>query len=339
MIINCPRCGFSQPKDKYCARCGLDIETYRPPEVPFLKKLFGNPVTQLSLVLLMALGSGLYVYRHNRQEIHERVSFFRQGIQYNRNMNSSLPAAPQTSSTEGQSPSTDMNVPGELVSEHEETSVAAVTVATPGPPSAQPLAAGTPSTKPSEPSRAKVRIQYVEVTEGVLAQIYSESRTSGQFNSLGDHVAGIWPQAKKKISSLRGWQVLSKEEKPFEEGRTLQFFVGLRGNDPENDLGLTTYMEITGVDAQGLHGHLEVVRAWRETVTANEPTPPIQRRFYPAAIELAPDAHFFIAGALPRGTGMDSDPYLTNMEPFKLLKNKNRSTELLIVVDFDKSPQ
>ena len=337
MMINCPRCGFYQPKDKYCAQCGLDIEAYRPPEVPLLKKLFGNPFFQLSSVLLVALVSGLYVYKHNRQEIHERVSFFRQGIQYNRNMNSSLPPPSGDSSTEGQASNESGDLPGELTTTEEGPTSTGSSI-----PSAAALSAGPMvnaknlNAKSNEGSHFKIRIQYIEVNEGVLQQIYSESRASGQFNSLGDHVAGLWPQGKKKIASLRGWQVLSKEEKSYEEGVTLQFFAGLRGNDPENDLGLTTYMEVTGVEPQALHGHLEVVRAWREAAAGADPSASIQRRFYPAGLDLAPDAFFFIAGALPRGTAMDTDPYLTNIEPFKLLKNKNRSTEFLIVLDFEK---
>ncbi len=338
MMINCPRCGFSQPKDSYCAQCGLDIENYRAPEVPILKQIMNNPFLQLSVVLLVALGSGIYVYKHNRQEIHERVSFFRQGIQYNRNMNSSLPPQGNAPATEGQATSGEGDLPGELVTGDEPSSPTGSSSANVSPVAPPPVTAKGLALKATENSRIKIRIQYAEVSEGVLAQIYSDSRASGQFNSLGDHVAGIWPQGKKKIPNLRGWQILSREEKPYEEGATLQFFAGLRGNDPENDLGLTTYMEVTGIDPQGLHGHLEVVRAWRE-VAGTEPNSAIQRRFYPAPLDVAADSYFFIAGALPRGTGMDNDPYLTNMEPFKLLKNKNRSSEFLIVVDFEKDSQ
>ncbi len=335
MMINCPRCQFSQPNDKYCAQCGLDIENYRPPAVPLFKKLFNDPFFQLSVVLLISLGSGFYVYKNNSQEIQERVSFFRQGIQYNRNMNSSPAPSSDSSITEGQSAESAMDLPGELLNGDEGSSATGASAPIPSLPATAPTA---PGLKTTEGSRLKVRIQYVEVTEGVLAQIYSDSRTSGQFNSLGDHVAGVWPQGKKKISGLQGWQSLSKEEKSFEENQTLQFFAGLRGNDPENDIGLTTYVDVTGIDAQRIHGNLEVVRAWREPNAGGELASTIQRKFYPASVDLTADSYFFIAGAMPRGTGMDADPYLTNMEPFKLLKIKNRSTEFLIVLDFDKIP-
>ena len=43
MIQDCPRCGFVQPKDRYCASCGLDIESYRPQKKTFLSKGHKKP--------------------------------------------------------------------------------------------------------------------------------------------------------------------------------------------------------------------------------------------------------------------------------------------------------
>ncbi len=43
MLINCPRCGFQQPKDKYCAQCGVDMETFKPASPPALKRFFETP--------------------------------------------------------------------------------------------------------------------------------------------------------------------------------------------------------------------------------------------------------------------------------------------------------
>jgi hypothetical protein len=339
MMIKCPRCGFSQPKDKYCAQCGLDIENFQPPKVPLLTRIFGDPFLQLSTVVLIAIGSGFYVYKHNRQEIQDRVSFFRQGIQYNRNMTSSLPPA-AAPATEGQASSQSSEIPAQLTTEADE--VPEKPPAPPPPPAnpAPEIPAKNADAKSSESNKPQIQIQYVEVSESVREQIYADSRSSGLFNSLGDHEAGVWPQGKKKISGLRGYQALGKETKTFEVGRTLQFFVGLKGSDPENDLGLTTYFEVTGLDNQGLHGHLEVVRAWREPGPDNANA--IQRRFYPAPVELTGESIFFIAGVLPRGSAMDADPYLTNIDPFKILKTnsfKNRLSEFLIALDFDKANQ
>src|SRR3954468_8410610 len=85
MLISCPRCGFNQPKDRYCAQCGLDIENYSPPKKSFFKKIFGDPVLQILVVFFIALITGYYIYKNNKAEIQNRVTFFNQGIQYSKN--------------------------------------------------------------------------------------------------------------------------------------------------------------------------------------------------------------------------------------------------------------
>nr|HPI40648.1 hypothetical protein [Pseudobdellovibrionaceae bacterium] len=57
-----PRCGFSQPKDKYCAQCGVDMETYRPQKAPLIKRLITHPASfMLVLFLSIYLGYELTV--------------------------------------------------------------------------------------------------------------------------------------------------------------------------------------------------------------------------------------------------------------------------------------
>lgn len=41
-MIDCPRCGFSQPKDQFCANCGINMEAYQPAPKPVTQKLASN---------------------------------------------------------------------------------------------------------------------------------------------------------------------------------------------------------------------------------------------------------------------------------------------------------
>lgn len=326
MLITCPRCGFNQPKDRYCAQCGLDIENYKPPQTPFLKKVFGDPLIQIAFVLVIALLSGLYFYKSSRKEIQERVTFFNKGIQYSKSDNSA-----RSSETEGGIPA---------VAEPQAAEMAVAQQATP-PPTSEPAAdvalRGSTPKLTNEKSKAQINIQYAEIPSRTLAEvIYFESRQSGQFNSLGDHVSGVWLQGKKKLNSLKGFKVITRDSKNLESQQVLQFFAGLTGNEPENDIGLTTYLEISDVE-QSLNANLEVVRSWREL--SGESAGTVQRKFFPAVVELPVDAYFFLVGALPRDNTMMADPYLTNIDPFKILKTnpyRTGETEFIILIDFDK---
>lgn len=42
-MMQCPRCGFSQPEDKYCANCGLNIEAYNNRPRNWLLRMLDNP--------------------------------------------------------------------------------------------------------------------------------------------------------------------------------------------------------------------------------------------------------------------------------------------------------
>lgn len=55
MMINCPNCNLLQPKDQYCARCGVNMETWQPPKLPLWKKILGNWMFQLGVLFLVIL--------------------------------------------------------------------------------------------------------------------------------------------------------------------------------------------------------------------------------------------------------------------------------------------
>jgi hypothetical protein len=63
MLINCPRCGFSQPKDQYCASCGVNIETYVPRKESLWSKIFSNTLLQVTIVIIIALGVSYYTMK------------------------------------------------------------------------------------------------------------------------------------------------------------------------------------------------------------------------------------------------------------------------------------
>src|SRR4051812_20670348 len=66
MMMECPRCGFSQPKDRYCASCGLDVDAFNSKPKPFFVRLIQNPNLHLSLIvalLVLVVGYIFYLQR------------------------------------------------------------------------------------------------------------------------------------------------------------------------------------------------------------------------------------------------------------------------------------
>lgn len=68
MLINCPRCGFSQPKDQYCASCGVNMETFVPRKRSIFEKLISNTVLQVILVAGVTLGVSYYALKNRADD-------------------------------------------------------------------------------------------------------------------------------------------------------------------------------------------------------------------------------------------------------------------------------
>ncbi|MBC87024.1 MAG: hypothetical protein CL677_07570 [Bdellovibrionaceae bacterium] len=61
MMVQCQKCGFSQPKDRFCANCGIDMDAYEPPEKTISEEVKSNRTIHFIVVLILLLiGGGLF---------------------------------------------------------------------------------------------------------------------------------------------------------------------------------------------------------------------------------------------------------------------------------------
>ena len=60
-MINCPRCGFEQPRDQFCAKCGIDMHRYTVKKPPFSKR-YGIPVFGSILLFVFLIGFRAYYF-------------------------------------------------------------------------------------------------------------------------------------------------------------------------------------------------------------------------------------------------------------------------------------
>lgn len=61
-MITCPHCGFKQPKDVFCAKCGIDIDNYTPEKKPFLKTLTESSLFYIVLLLAVVSMTTFFAY-------------------------------------------------------------------------------------------------------------------------------------------------------------------------------------------------------------------------------------------------------------------------------------
>ena len=62
----CPKCGFLQPPDRFCAKCGVDTENYTPPKTPLLARIFRNTYFRLFAVTLIVAVILVLFFNHTR---------------------------------------------------------------------------------------------------------------------------------------------------------------------------------------------------------------------------------------------------------------------------------
>lgn len=61
-MINCPKCGFEQPQDEFCAKCGVNMSKFRPPIKSFAQKIKDSLVFR-AIALTLVIGVGILILK------------------------------------------------------------------------------------------------------------------------------------------------------------------------------------------------------------------------------------------------------------------------------------
>ncbi|KHD89195.1 MAG: hypothetical protein OM95_05110 [Bdellovibrio sp. ArHS] len=342
MLINCPRCGFQQPKDKYCAQCGVDMESFKPATPPLWKRVFGNPLIQLSLLVVIAGGVGISLYQKGQQNLERRVNYLKSTVQINPSPNTAPAAGPEAAEP---SPTDQASQEPQVDAKNDAADgvVTAYKVAAPAP-AASPTASATASPTGTEKSaravaknEAHLVVYYAEVGRGSLNAIMGASRNTGQFMNFNDYAAGILPTVDSNINRPQ-ITILHKEERALDGAGTIQWSYSIKDRrDPTIEIGLTTFFEINEIEGNTLRGNLEIQRTWKD------PTPSgnfeVQRKSFPAIFEIGGRTGFFLAGVMPAQSNLENDDELTAIDVFKILRSprfRAGDSEFVIFIEFVK---
>lgn len=327
MLINCPRCGFQQPKDQYCAQCGVDMDGFKAPSAPIASKIFSNFLLQFSILVLLAGGLGFILYQGHQDNIFGSRSA-NSTLQINASEKSTMTTTvaneglSDSSSTAGQEANLQDSADGK------------------NPDGTSRSAAGLAGGSNSKDNRGITSIHsphlvvtYAEVSRSSLTALFEVSQSTGQFMTFKDYTAGILPNIEKKIQSIK---ILQREIKPLGSAKTLQWSYGLKDRrNPNIEIGLTTFLELGEMDGSNLRGNIEIQRTWREQATNGALE--YQRKAFPAIFEIGSGNGFFLSGIMPLQSYLENEDELLSMDVFKILHSaqfRSGESEFVIFIEF-----
>lgn len=365
MLINCPKCGFSQPNDRYCAKCGVDMVAFRPHSEPFWKQLLLSPLFLIGITASLVIASIVFIRQKQTEEITTRAQLIRNGplivdqnaapnattiselasggsasadASTSNNLNSPTPA--QSTPTPASSP----QVPPQAAASPVETGKDSATEAAlpQGPPPTAPTMTKTgPNSAPAaatnvkKDARTNLTAYFTDSHKQTLTMLHEESQTTGQFVDFGDYKSGPVLNIKSRLGRANRLNVLQSVEKTFDsKAREQKWFVGTKTTD-NTDVGLTLLVVLESEQPDGhTRGEIEILRSFYEGTEAESPT----RKAYPvSSFDLQPDWDLMVQLNLPR---VDQSP-IEDLAPegfmklFSLASFKKGDSEFTLFLDFD----
>ena len=330
MLINCPKCNFSQPQDQYCASCGVDMLAYRPKQKPFFQRLVVNPVFQIAALALVVIGVYSLVGYQHRMEIRDRISDIENASNtqiVQKHESASVDAAAKTeavanetagatttevSATEAQPEAAVAAAPvaQSLVAEAPEPAAAAEEAAPPAPREA--TAAAAPAAAPTN-----VRVVFAEIQKPFLAELLADARTPA---SVGSIHTGVVANLDKRLSEKsQEWSMVDQAApKPIKAGAPAIFYNGLRDEASGQFVGYAVEVNPSGEDPSQLQ-----VTVWRMLRGENGQVEEFQVPL-PDTFAISRDTGIFIAGSMPRRSPSSTEAEL--YRGIKVLSVLNRES-------------
>lgn len=350
MQIECPKCHFRQPEDRFCARCGIDMQSFKPPEKSFFEKLMQN-ATLIFLVGMVLLSSGVFFYFKSAKIKNEIVDIGRKTIfisSHKNNKDDDGSNASQTANSQNSGPLT-QTVGNETANLNDSGSPNAssdsISPNTMGKEGALASAdnqqhnngtSPSPANSAGQASSGKAHnlvIQYAEVTQKGFYTLEDEAKSTGQFIS-SDYSQGVINFGAQKIKNLKGdIKVYSQDKKVIREGKIETWFQGLKSSNDSNNIGISTEFKIKEVQQDKVSADLKILKRFQ--VNLSDPNSKnFQTLEYLGSLDIGDDQVYFITNVLTTQPMLAQPEYLTSISPFEILKSFNFKSDETMSVFF-----
>lgn len=353
-MLNCPKCGFLQPRDQYCAKCGVDMLSYRPSTPPFRRRLVQNSFFQLSFLIIAIISIFSWIRYQQETELAARIRELNNSQKIAESSLATSDAASHsdavTSNADRQASSTDTGA-----TSHTKTAPAgapsadadstAATLAEPAPP--RPGASDDSSTSNSgtttstQTASTSFRVYFAELPRTFVAEMLNEARDVTRLGNIATGViANLDSRVKQNPTSGR-WQIDSSEAQSLKPNEPIPVFRGVRDTQTGRNLGFAIEVTQVAIDEGtspaandgGLRLHIEALRTLRD-IGAN---PPIEEAPIPLPelFEIPKGGAAFLAGVLPRRQLKEEDERLyQSIKALRVMTSENFKSGLSEFVIF-----
>jgi hypothetical protein len=314
MLINCPRCGFSQPQDQYCAQCGVDMQRYKPKEQPLLTQIFGNTAFQIIALLIATFFVGQYILtKPAPRKFVQRMIY---PVSKSESVRVAEEETAQSERSQASSDSDDLSSTAGAALNRESLSGGEAATGTQG------TQAGVAAAKNiNDPNLHTLKLTYAEVPVETLNRWITLSNSAGLYQSLTDYSVGILTDFKKVTDK---YQSLKSTEMHLPLNLSNANWEGVMNDDGSQLIGMTVNVEIKSADNETLLGSINVNKSGSQGAEA-----------YPSEFELPKGSAFFLVGAL-KVENFQSDRTKLTMPPFQIFKSQDfmtRKTEFVIILE------
>lgn len=321
MMISCPKCGFSQPKDLYCASCGIDMLAFKPVEKTFTQKLLNNWVLQV--VILGVVIAAVYSFLRDRNSIDDRVADIDDAPNVRVIENLERPVLDPRGEPSSNAGAGQIAQPG--MDAKRDTSVSSFQPVNPNPsagastneaPSANTTVPSADAPAPparglfrqaenslGEPGAAgrsetsttvqRVRILFAEVQRQMVADLVSNARNLANYGMQAGVITDLSARLGNGARSMRALEAAT--EYPVRLNQPIIVFKGTRDEVTGQNVGLTLQIVPVALDENNVTMQIEVLKVLRESSA-----PQLTEQNFQETFVAPKDGGTFFAVPLPR---------------------------------------
>lgn len=362
MMVNCPRCGFSQPEDQYCAQCGVDMLNYQPARKPLWRRIAASTIFQVFVLAVVVTLVFSYAREKRQRELAERIAEVesaRSTQTFTRRQAESTPPVEQRrviasntpeAQTESQSSTLVEDEPEESTLANTDNARAAETTASTTPPAATEFNDGeeeaavdaqsdmstTAAAAVSPPQ--SVRVTFAAASRRAISELITSASNAdpNSITSIGPVTLGTVPQATNRLRALQTteyWQMLDSSSRSVQVGQPVEFYGGQREPTTGHFLGFVVEVTPSDYDEANTLMHLRILRYLREGTEIDVFVVPI-----PETVAIPRGGGAFVSGALfsKRANSREERQFYDPIKVLHILATepyRNNLTDLLIFIE------